>query len=315
MSSPPQNRTQKPFSIAIIGGGIAGLTLTIGLLRLKIPITLYESASQFGEIGAGVGFDPAAVFAMEAIDPRIKEGFMRCATVQQGVENDVWFTVRVGDTRKASQPGGIVKGKEKEGLRVGDKVFQTRHTVAGPRGGVHRAHFLDQLVKLIPEDVPKFGKKLVDITYAEDGDVVLHFRDGTKAKHNAVIGCDGIKSKTREVLLRDICPEAARPVFSGKYAYRGLVPMDKAVEKLGTEQAGSSQMYVGYHGHVLTFPIEKGKTMNGKFLDAPSGSADQNIIDDYSYADTCEPWKWSLSVPVIHGRTPIGLSPIPERRC
>jgi salicylate hydroxylase len=40
--------------------------------------------------------------------------------------------------------------------------------------------------------------------------------------------------------------------------------MDKAVELLGDDVARNSQMYLGYHGHLLTFPIEHGKTMNGK---------------------------------------------------
>ena len=38
--------------------------------------------------------------------------------------------------------------------------------------------------------------------------------------------------------------------------------MDKAVDALGGELARNSQIYMGYHGHVLTFPIDKGKTMN-----------------------------------------------------
>lgn len=38
--------------------------------------------------------------------------------------------------------------------------------------------------------------------------------------------------------------------------------MEKAVGAIGDELARNSQMYMGRHGHVLTFPIESGKTMN-----------------------------------------------------
>ncbi|EHL03619.1 putative Salicylate hydroxylase [Glarea lozoyensis 74030] len=38
--------------------------------------------------------------------------------------------------------------------------------------------------------------------------------------------------------------------------------MEKAIEAVGEELAVNSQMYLGHHGHILTFPIEKGKTMN-----------------------------------------------------
>ena len=47
------------FTIAIVGGGIAGVTLAIALCRLNpkkdIKIDIYEGAHAFTEIGAGVG--------------------------------------------------------------------------------------------------------------------------------------------------------------------------------------------------------------------------------------------------------------------
>jgi salicylate hydroxylase len=91
--------------------------------------------------------------------------------------------------------------------------------------------------------------------------MVLHFADGSTAQHNAVVCCDGIKSKGRTWLLGKDHP-AKDAFFSGKYAYRGLIPMDQAIEMLGEEVAQNSQMFLGYHGHLLTFPIQKGKTMN-----------------------------------------------------
>lgn len=51
--------TTPKFTIAIIGGGIAGLTSAIALSRLNqnndIKIDIYEGAHAFTEIGAGVG--------------------------------------------------------------------------------------------------------------------------------------------------------------------------------------------------------------------------------------------------------------------
>ncbi|KAI1100936.1 mannitol 1-phosphate dehydrogenase [Jackrogersella minutella] len=253
--------TAKPFNIAIIGGGISGIALAIGLHRHNVPFTVYESASNLGEIGAGLGFGPNSARAMRLLSPDIIPGYERCATIGWESHRLDWFTVRVGDHRKAG-PDGVLKGKEKEGLKVGDPIFDIRYTCDGLVGGVHRAHFLDELLKLIPEDSSKLGKRLQNITSATDGseDVVLHFADGTTAQHSAVVGCDGIKSKTRQILLGEA--QEAKAVFSGKYAYRGLVPMEKAVEMLGEEVAWNSQLFMGYHGHLLTYPIEKGKTMN-----------------------------------------------------
>ncbi|KAF1948205.1 mannitol 1-phosphate dehydrogenase 2 [Byssothecium circinans] len=249
----------KPFNVAIIGGGISGLTLATGLLQHNIPLTIYEAAPSFSEIGAGVAFGPNAALAMKLLSPKIYAAFEKCKTANQWEsKSDSWFTVRVGDARKADKDGFVRDCK-----KVGDALFDMKFGNDRGRGGVYRAHFLDELVKEIPDGVAKFGKKLTDISLADDksGDMICHFADGTQARHNAVIGCDGIKSASREWMFGKDDP-VTHPVFSGKYAYRGLIPMDQAIETLGEEVAKNSQMFFGYGGHVLTFPIEKGRTMN-----------------------------------------------------
>ncbi|KAJ4300756.1 hypothetical protein N0V90_002844 [Kalmusia sp. IMI 367209] len=247
----------KPFNIAIIGGGISGLTLAIALLQHDIPITIYESAAHFGEIGAGVAFGPNTVLAMQKISPKLQAAFDKCKTVNQSKTNS-WFTVRVGDARRADKDG-FVRGDKK----VGDALFDVELNTDRDNGGVYRAHFLDELVKAVPEGVAQFGKKLVGMQTVEDGsgDIICRFADGTEARHNAVIGCDGIKATTRKWLLGEDDP-ASKAVFSGKYAYRGLIPMKDAVDMLGEDVAQNSNFFFGYHGHLLTFPVEQGKTMN-----------------------------------------------------
>jgi salicylate hydroxylase len=161
-------------SLAIIGGGIAGLTLTIALLKHAphIPITLYEAASAFGEIGAGVGFEPVMVRTMERIDPRIAAAFGKCSRGNTVTEPPRWFTVRVGDQRKVigDLEDGVVleKGPEKRKVRLGEEIF-IMPSRRGPRGGIHRAHFLDELVKLVPDGIAQFQKRLVDVKEADDG--------------------------------------------------------------------------------------------------------------------------------------------------
>jgi salicylate hydroxylase len=258
----------KPYNLAIIGGGIAGCLLSIGLTSRQIPHTLYESASQFGEIGAGVGFDAHKVRTMALIAPEIRDAYLRCTEVPDD-EDPVWFTVRVGDLRRGGDDGMMWTkgngGKEGRPARIGEPVFDVPAR-PGPRGGVHRAHFLDEVIKLIPAHVPKFRRKVVGVTEADDGsgEAVVFFADGSSARHSAVLGCDGIKSRTREIVLGK---KEAKPLFSGKYAYRGLIPMEQAMELegVGDESRKGSQMYMGYHGHVLTFPIAKGSILNGTF--------------------------------------------------
>ena len=92
------------------------------------------------------------------------------------------------------------------------------------------------------------GKRLVSIedNYLTDEPVVLRFADGTTATADGVIGADGIHSYTREFMMGK---EEAKPTFSGSVAYRGLIPMDLAIEKLGAEIAQNASMICGPGNH------------------------------------------------------------------
>ena len=107
---------------------------------------------------------------------------------------------------------------------------------------VHRAHFLDELVKSVPPQRAHFNKRLQGIEDKNGDPVTLHFSDGTTATADVVIGADGIHSTVRKYLLG---VEAAKPIYSGSVVYRAIVPMDSAVEKLGAEHAQNSTVLCG----------------------------------------------------------------------
>jgi salicylate hydroxylase len=94
-------------SIAIVGGGLGGLTLSIGLTRHGIPHKIYESASAFSEIGAGVSLGANSITALELLDPRTKEGLERCITYDEGLDaegegqgREDWKDVRIGEEQE-----------------------------------------------------------------------------------------------------------------------------------------------------------------------------------------------------------------------
>ena len=107
---------------------------------------------------------------------------------------------------------------------------------------VHRAHFLDELVKSVPPQRAHFNKRLQHIEDKNGDPVYLRFSDGTTATADVVIGADGIHSTVRKHLLG---VEAAKPTFSGSVVFRGIVSMDSAVEKLGAELAQNSTILCG----------------------------------------------------------------------
>ncbi|TKX24585.1 6-methylsalicylic acid decarboxylase [Elsinoe australis] len=263
-------------TIALVGGGIGGLCAAIGLLNKKIPLHIYEAAPAFAEIGAGVSFGPNSVDALRRISPATLDAFEKCVTYNGTPKyKKTYFTFRNGEDKST---------------HVGTPIIDLESTTGA--AGVHRAQLLDELIKFVPDEVSSFGKRLENIT--DNGDhVLLHFKDGTTARHAAVICSDGIKSVGRQILLGPTHP-AAHAVFSGKYAYRGLIPMDEATSLLGAEIAQNAQMFFGHGGHILTFPVEKGKTMNVVAFGTADSWTDERWVKpmrkEDMFADFSERW-------------------------
>ncbi|KAI9040779.1 FAD/NAD(P)-binding domain-containing protein [Aspergillus affinis] len=244
---------KKNFQVAVVGGGIAGLTLAITLHHRGIPVTIYEQASAFAEIGAGVSFSPNAVDAMKTCHPGIHAAFEKvCTRNLWPTKQKVWFDYLDGWSQGESRDANNAS-RQDIAFTISNSIGQT---------GVHRAHFLDELIKLIPEDIARFNKRLENIVERKsDGKLVMQFADGEEHETDLIIGCDGIKSRVRQIMVGEGHP-AANPTYTHKYAYRGLVPMDKAIEAIGEELASNACMHMGPGGHMLTFPVNQGKTLN-----------------------------------------------------
>lgn len=270
-SSQPQQ--EKPFELAIIGGGITGLMLGIALHKRNIQCTIYEQAPEFGEIGAGVSISRNAVKAMELIDRSVLGAFNIVATRNKWEsKKSVWFDFMDG---MSSLPVSQL-----------EPLFSMVDPGVG-QNAVHRARFLDELTRLLPRDGAQFNKTLQHIMddRSSSGKLLLKFTDGSVAEADAILGCDGIKSRTRTLLVGED-HAAAKPVYTHKYAYRGLIPMGQATRVLGEERAANASLWVstdsqdrisiqfvlvsmltvctklGKNRHVLTFPVDHGATMN-----------------------------------------------------
>jgi salicylate hydroxylase len=177
--------TPKP-NYAIIGEGIAGLALGVALHKRNISVTIYEAAAHFGEIGAGVAFTRNAVEAMQICDSGVYEAFSKVITNNQWPSKQkVWFDFLDGMNKTT--------GHQEAEFTILSEVGMN---------GVHRAAFLDEMVKLVEgEGIAQFGKRLEEIEEGSNGKLSMKFKDGTTAVADAVIGCDGIKSRVRHILV------------------------------------------------------------------------------------------------------------------
>ena len=72
----------RDLDLAVIGGGLAGLTLSIALTNFGVKHTVYEGANCFSDLGAGISTGKNAIAALTLIDPRIIECYDRCAPLR-----------------------------------------------------------------------------------------------------------------------------------------------------------------------------------------------------------------------------------------
>lgn len=123
---------EKPFVIAVIGGGIGGLFAALSLNHHcaaygNIEINVYEQAAQYKEIGAGIGIGVNAARLLH------KLGLGEATNSIAGDRNGVWISFRRWD-----DGGDIVT------VPVDDKKPIRQLPV-------HRSEFLDLLVNAVRE--------------------------------------------------------------------------------------------------------------------------------------------------------------------
>ena len=113
----------------------------------------------------------------------------------------------------------------------------------------------------MPEGTFHLGKKLDSLTEQSDGGYSLGFDDGSKFNADAVVGADGIKSRTRSMLLGEDNPESY-PKYAGEFGYRSLVPMEEASAVLGDSFARNGNVCIADGCLTTTYPVEKGTMLN-----------------------------------------------------
>ncbi|KAI0902040.1 FAD/NAD(P)-binding domain-containing protein [Annulohypoxylon nitens] len=260
---------ESPIDIAIVGGGIIGLCLAAGLIKQDVKVKVYEQAKSFREIGAGMAFTANAIRCMGLMNPDIvsalRSGGSVATSLDKNDPNDyLRWTDGYNKRRKEDPSYQPVLYK----IDAGYKGFE----------GTRRDQFLEALVKVIPQEIVELKKRLDTIEEkGSDGRVQLNFTDGTTAVTDAVIGCDGIKSRVRELMFGTGNP-ASYPHYTHKVAYRALVPMEKAIQALGEYRARNQHNHVGPNAHLIHYPVANQTMINATaFISDPNEWPDDKV--------------------------------------
>jgi salicylate hydroxylase len=233
----------RPLRIAVIGGGIGGLTAALALQQSGLCVDVYEQAAEFSEVGAGVSLGPNALTLLRRL----------------GLEAEL--------DAIAARPSGYEMRRGRDG-----KVLFETHS-SGPLREMrpltmHRGHLLKVLERSVPRERLHPGKRCTRLD-ERDGEVTVSFDDGSTAGADVVVGADGIHSTVRSTYYDDT------PVFSGTIAYRGLIPMDRL--PFLAEERHHLTFWFGPRRHLLAFPVARGSLMNVvAFVPAGDGWAEES---------------------------------------
>ena len=108
---------------------------------------------------------------------------------------------------------------------------------------------------MLPEGTFHFGKSLLDFVDDEEKDkVTLNFKDGTTAQCDVLLGCDGIHSVTRRLLIGAENP-ASHAGFSHTVTYRTMVPIEVGVKHLGEKVRDCACNHLGPNADLLVYPV------------------------------------------------------------
>lgn len=225
-----------PFQVAIIGGGLCGLSLAIALRKRSIDYKIYEARSSFTELGAGINIGPNTLQAFRLIDPSLGEALQTIWCRNPPGKEDIWMQVRLGAPSEQYEDAHLVTD-----------------LLAPPTGNVtvQRNALLQILAERAGYHHAVFDKKLAEYSHAQDG-VVLKFTDGSEERASAVVSCDGIHSAVRRAMLRadDL---AAQPKYAGAGAYRGLIATEHLALVIGEDMARTSQLFLGPNAYIIMY--------------------------------------------------------------
>ena len=213
----------KKLSIAVVGAGMGGLAVAATLRRVGIDVQVYEQASRFARIGAGIQMMPNSMKVLRGIG--IEERLRKTSFAPYSHLN------RIGDTGEVTRE-----------LPMPESLHNAPYLC------MHRADLHDALVSTLPADIIHLGKKLVGLDQTA-GRVTLAFADGTRASADAVIGADGVHS-----VVRDIIVGPDEPIHKGRIAYRAVFP---AALMNGKDIGPSRTKWWGIDRHIVIYYTTK----------------------------------------------------------
>ena len=223
----------------IVGGGIGGLAAALACGQAGARPQVLERAATFSEVGAGIQMGPNVTRTLHAWG--LAEDLQEIGFVPGKLD------------AKDTQTGQIIGT-----LRLGQRSLDT---YGAPYFTVHRADlhrvFLKKIMSSGQAEL-RLDSEVQGLQQNADGIQI----SGTNlpasltelSKSAAMVGADGLWSKTRQFVVPPTAPKV-----TGLLAYRALVPMQSIPEKLRLQDVN---VWVGPRVHAVLYPVKCGEYLN-----------------------------------------------------
>ncbi|MEM7620032.1 MAG: FAD-dependent monooxygenase [Pseudomonadota bacterium] len=238
------------YSIVIAGGGIAGLSCALSLNKRGQDAVVVEKTQQFSEVGAGIQLGPNAARILHHL----------------GLQNAL--------EEHAFQPEGLmifdgIRGKQLNTIPLkqsSEKIF------GAPYYTIHRADLQNILLKTLhdikrTEIICDFEVETIACANSNNNDeakknptlpIELHSAEKTSSSKSIIadhlVGADGIWSRVRKHVMQNVSPR-----FSGKTAWRALLPISEVPESFYASHIG---LWLGHNAHLVHYPVKSGQMLN-----------------------------------------------------
>ncbi|EME42349.1 salicylate hydroxylase-like protein [Dothistroma septosporum NZE10] len=291
----------RPLDVAVIGGGIGGLAVSIALRRAGHKVTIYERADFAGEVGASISCAANGMRFLHEWGVDIEKG------------DGVYLKQLINRDWQTGEPVSVYDLSDYE-EKWGQPYYMFH------RQDMHRM-LMDCALEEEGEGTPVqliVNHKAVDLD-TDSG--LVTFGNGTKVQHDAIVGADGIGSQIRKLIGIVV---DKRPADSS--CLHANVTTEEAV-KLGFLDYGKDSAIEYWGGHhtfnkiVLSpcnngtllsyycfFPREKGDFTEQKWdasstteeLLSPYPDLDKQVYNHLSIGKEIRPWRLWVHEPYSH---------------
>jgi salicylate hydroxylase len=234
-------------SVLIAGGGIAGLATGLASVRAGWQAQVFERASEFSEVGAGIQLGPNVTRILDAWG--LSDALRQVAAFPSGLH-----------------ARSLVTGEVLATLPVKEMV----HRYGAPYVTVHRADLHDMLLQVAVAKGVRVHSNAQVVAVTQTPDTTLcevRIQGESQPREGAcAVVADGVWSALRQHLVGDGLPH-----FTQHIAYRALVAQADVPAHLRSQDVS---VWMGAHAHVVSYPVRGGDYLNvvclaeGRLLDA-----------------------------------------------